>query len=75
MNKIYRCFCDETPIEPALSVAVDTDRAALSVSAATDRAALSVGVKIEVWRELLYPWQQTCLCRYIQLFDLVSKNF
>jgi len=51
----------ETWIEPALYMAVNTNRAALSVSAATDRAALSVGVKIEVRRELLYPWQQTCL--------------
>jgi len=49
----------ETWIERALSVAVDIDRAALSVPTATDRAALSVGIKIEVQRELLYPWQQT----------------
>jgi len=36
----------ETWIERALTVAVDTDRAALTVSTATDRAALSVGVKL-----------------------------
>jgi len=48
----------ETRIEPALSMAVDTDRAALTVSAPMDRAALSrlalsMGVKFRV--SILHP--------------------
>jgi len=46
--------------EHALSVGVDTDRAALTVSTPTDRAALAVPqMYTSTGRELLYPWVLT----------------
>jgi len=51
----------EARIEPAVSVAVDTDRAALSVSAATDRAGSICVSFLLPRRELLHLWQQARL--------------